>query len=240
MLQKTRSRESMSLEGRNIFLNHKKYSFLLFQKRWILRQWHKFNQWTGSAVLWGSTFQSKRITPLTVVLHKKTDVARCLFWVKPAEELEALSASVVPTWLFLVNESLSFIKLVSSFRGFDLSELYTELLCNSPYISVFTICSPFLNADMCYCLSSMCHQFTTTNSVKWKSGQGEIYFRHFCSTSFYSSPHANHMNSEQGSKKPNKIMFWLLTDIFNGLFHSPFGKPHPVLGFTGKHSCWKF
>lgn len=34
-------------------------------------------------------------------------------------------------------------------------------------------------------------------------------------------------------------MFWLLTDIFNGLFHSPFGKPHTVLGFTEKCSCWK-
>lgn len=87
------------------------------------------------------------------------------------------------------------------FQGFDLSELYTELLCNSSCISVFTICSPFSNADMCYCLSTMCHQFTTTNSVKWKSGQGEIYFRLFCSTSFYSLPHANHRNSELGSKK---------------------------------------
>lgn len=117
---------------------------------------------------------------------------------------------------------------------------YTQSSCVTALISV---CLPsvllFLNADMCYCLSTMCHQFTTTNSVKWKSGQGEIYFRHFCSTSFYSSPHANHTNSEQGSKTPNKIMFWLLTDIFNGLFHSPFGKPHPVLGFTGKRSCWK-
>lgn len=141
------------------------------------------------------------LTLLTVVLQKETDVARCLFWAKPTEEREGLSASVVPTWLLLVNESLSLIKLVLAFRGFDLSELYTELLCNSPYISVFTICSPFSNADMCYCLSTMCHQYTTTNSVKWKSGQGEIYFRHFCSTSFYSLPHANHMNSEQGSKK---------------------------------------
>lgn len=119
---------------------------------------------------------------------------------------------------------------------------YKQSSCvTAPYISVFTICSPLLNADMCYCLSTMCHQFTTTNSFKWKSGQGEIYFRHFCSTSFYSSPHANRMNSEQGSKKTQiKLRFWLLTDIFNGLFHSPFGKPHPVLGFTGKRSCWKF
>lgn len=35
-------------------------------------------------------------------------------------------------------------------------------------------------------------------------------------------------------------MLWLLTDIFNGLFHSAFGKPHTVLGFTEKCSCWKF
>lgn len=103
---------------------------------------HKLNQWT-SVILRGSAFQSKWMTPLAVVLHKKTDVARCLFWMKPTEEPEALSASVVPTWLLLVNESLSLIKLALSFRGFDLSELYTELLCNSPYISVFTICSPF-------------------------------------------------------------------------------------------------
>lgn len=45
------------------------------------------------------------------------------------------------------------------------------------------------------------------------------------------------LNMDQ--KKINKIMFWLLTDIFNGLFHSPFGKPHTVLGFTEKCSCWK-
>lgn len=195
----------MSLEGQNIKTScgqTTKSMVFTISEEVGLGQWHKVNQWTGCAILWGSAFQSEWITPLTVVLHKKTDVARCLFWVKPTEELEALSASIVPTWLLLVNESISLIKLVLSFRGFDLFELYTELLCNRPYISVFTICSPFLNADMCYCLSTMCHQFTTTNSVKWKSGQGEIYFRHFCSTSFYRSPHANHMNSEQGSKKP--------------------------------------
>lgn len=45
------------------------------------------------------------------------------------------------------------------------------------------------------------------------------------------------LNEDQ---KINKIILWLLTDIFNGLFHSPFGKPHTALGFSEKHSCWKF
>lgn len=169
-------------------------------------QWHKFNQCTGSAILWGSAFGASNTSGSGFTQEHRC--GQMPFLSETTEEPGALSASVVPTWLLLVNESLTLIKLVLSFRGFDLSELYTELLCNSPYISVITICSPFLNTDMCYCLSTMCHQFTTTNSFKWKSGQGEIYFRHFCSTSFYSSPHANHMNFEQGSKKnPNKITF---------------------------------
>lgn len=193
----------MSLEGQNIFQTVKSKNFTLAQEvvfRTVAliqpadQQCFPLRNHLSEQI-------SLQLTPLTVVLQKETDVARCLFWVKPTEEQEALSPPVVPTWLLLVNESLSLIKPVSAFRGFDLSELYTELLCNSPYISVFTICSPFSNVDMCYCLSTMCHQFTTTNSVKWKSGQGEIYFRHFCSTSFYSLPHANHMNSERGSKK---------------------------------------
>lgn len=190
----------MFLEDQNIFQTIKKHEFKWYIRGIFLGQIQAADQQCYPLRKLLSEQVSLWLTPLTVVLQKETDVARCLFQAKPTEEQEGLSPTVVPTWLLLVNESLSLIKPVLAFRGFDLSKLYTELLCNSPYISVFTICSPFSNADMCYCLSTMCHQFTTTNSVKWKSGQGEIYFRHFCSTSFYGLPHANHMNSERGSK----------------------------------------
>lgn len=86
------------------------------------------------------------------------------------------------------------------------------------------------------CVTSLLQQIQSSgNQVKVKFISGTFVPLHFT---------GHHMliiwilNKDQ--KNPNKIMCWLLTDIFNGLFHSPFGKPHPALGFTGKRSCWKF